>query len=48
VPDTASVLTTKFALNTPAGTVTCAGTMAFGLLLDRLTGVPPPGALPLR
>jgi hypothetical protein len=45
---TVSVLTTKLALDKPPGTVTWLGTMAFGLLLDRLTGVPPLGAFPVR
>jgi hypothetical protein len=41
-------MTAKLALDRPAGTVTWPGTIAFGLLLERLTGVPPLGALPVR
>ena len=42
--DTAEVVTGKFAVLNPAGTVTEAGTPAAGLLLDKFTCAPPPGA----
>jgi hypothetical protein len=45
---TARVLTAKLALDKPPGTVSWFGTVAFGLLLERLTGVPPLGAFPVR
>lgn len=41
---TGEVVTTKFAEEAPAGTVTELGTVAAGLALVRLTGAPPTGA----
>ena len=41
---TAAVVTVKFALKLPAGTVTLAGTEALGSLLDKGTDNPPDGA----
>ena len=43
---TALVLTVNVVLVPPAGTVTLPGTVAAGLLLDRVTGAPPAGAGP--
>jgi hypothetical protein len=44
---TALVLTGKVALVAPAATVTLPATVAAELLLDSVTGAPPPGAGPL-
>jgi hypothetical protein len=43
---TGEVVTTKFAAEAPAGTVTELGTVAAGLALVRLTGAHPTGAPP--
>jgi hypothetical protein len=45
---TALVLAVNVALAAPAPTVTLAGTVAAGALLERLTMAPPLGAGPLR
>lgn len=45
---TAAVVTVKFAVVLPAGTVKLAGTVAEELLLDRATAIPPVGAAALR
>ena len=42
------VVTVKPALMRPAGTVTCAGTLASALLLCSVTVVPPEGAAAVR
>jgi hypothetical protein len=46
--ETADVVTVKFVLDCPAGTVTLAGTCAAALLLERLTTAPFAGATPFR
>jgi hypothetical protein len=45
---TLCVLTVKLAVECPAATMTLEGTEAEELLLDRVTGIPPVGAGPLR
>ncbi len=45
---TAAVVTVKFALSSPAGTVNCDCTVALPLLLASDTGVPPEGAADAR
>jgi hypothetical protein len=47
-PELEDVLIVNVALDIPAGTGTVAGTEATVLLLDRLTTIPPAGALKLR
>jgi hypothetical protein len=44
--DTAVVVMVKVAVVAPAATVRVAGTVAAGLLLDKVTTVPPVGAWP--
>lgn len=44
VEETPTAVAVKVALADPAGTVTATGTVTAGLLLDRLTGTPPPEA----
>jgi hypothetical protein len=46
--ETADVVTVKFVLDCPAGTVTLAGTCAAALLLERLTTAPFAGATPVQ
>lgn len=41
---TVAAVTMNPALVSPAGTITCAGAVAYELLLDSVTAVPPDGA----